>query len=47
LLDYAHTMAAFRSVYYIGTWIPFLVMVLGPVIKVPSTERKQRVKKEE
>jgi hypothetical protein len=40
-------MAAFRSVYYIGTWIPFVVMVLGPVIKVPSTERKQRVKKEE
>ncbi|KAH9572669.1 hypothetical protein CY35_02G163900 [Sphagnum magellanicum] len=47
LLDYAHTMAAFRSVYYIGTWIPFLVMVLGSVIKVPSTQRKQRAKKEE
>jgi hypothetical protein len=38
-------MAAYRSVYYIGTSIPILVIILGSVIKLPRTEL--RVKKEE
>jgi len=47
VLDYADTMAAYRSVYYIGTSIPILIIILGSVIKLPRTERKLRVKKEE
>jgi hypothetical protein len=40
-------MAAYRSVYYIGTSIPILIIILGSVIKLPRTERKLRVEKKE
>ncbi|KAH8975649.1 hypothetical protein BDL97_01G169500 [Sphagnum fallax] len=47
VLDFVDTIAVYRSVYFIGTLIPVLIMILGQVIKPPRTARKPRVKKEE
>jgi lysophospholipid acyltransferase len=47
VLDFVETIAVYRSVYFIGTFIPVLIMILGQVIKAPRTARKPRVKKEE
>jgi lysophospholipid acyltransferase len=47
VLHFDDTIAAFRSVYYIGTVVPVLVTILGSVSKLPRAEAKPRVKKEE
>ncbi|KAH8960905.1 hypothetical protein BDL97_05G022200 [Sphagnum fallax] len=47
VLHFDDTIAAFRSVYYIGTVVPVLVTILGSVSKLPRAETKPKVKKEE
>jgi hypothetical protein len=41
VLDFVDTIAVYRSVYFIGTFIPVLIMILGQVINLQGQQENQ------